>query len=59
MHRSINFLRNTGPLTHTDERGVTTQYGVNSHYYDGDEGAVFGRVAEPSILNWIKDKIKA
>ncbi len=55
----INFLRNTGPLTLTDENGLTTQYGIVSHcIIDDDEGSIFVRVAEPSILNWIGNQIR-
>ena len=50
-----------GPLTFTDLNGKTTLYGVVTGA--GEKGptclstAEFGRVAEPSILQWINDQM--
>ena len=53
----INRLCVTGPLVYTDEKGKTTLYGVNSYGArpPGDQKkTVYGRVAAPKILKWIR-----
>ena len=49
----------TGPLTYTDHKtGETTLYGVVAHHGDFSKPCLstarYARVAEPSVLDWIK-----
>ena len=49
----------TGPLTYTEFDGTTTLYGVVQHgtaIAGGKRKVTYGRVAEPSIMRWIKRK---
>merc|ERR1712212_180662 len=50
-----------GPLTHTDENGKTTLFGVvsgaGSMEHDCNGTEVFSRVSNPNVLNWIKTNL--
>merc|ERR1712212_43623 len=47
-----------GPLTHTDENGKTTLFGVvqgaGDWQFDCNRTEVFSRVSNPNVLNWIE-----
>ena len=50
-----------GPLTHTDENGKTTLYGVVSRQGDHPNcksTGLFMRVSNPNVLNWINKHIQ-
>ena len=50
-----------GPLTHTDENGKTTLYGVvqgQGDHPNCKSTGVFMRVSNPNVLNWINKVIQ-
>merc|ERR1712055_340986 len=52
-----------GPLTHTNENGKTTLFGVvegpgyDQLKFDCNRTEVFSRVSHPNVLNWIKTNL--
>ena len=64
MHILKTMIIHSGPLTYTDTEGKTTTFGIvsgpgNITNLPVSTTAIFARVSNPDILDWIKERIKS